>query len=102
MRGGKMPTKKEPEISIHTTISKFGGFIKVIALLTVGAGGVAGYNQLNTPTTPTTACAMEIDRKMVEYNARLVKVETRMDNTDLNILEIKASLIRIETYLMGK
>lgn len=95
-----MPTKKGPEIQINTTMNKFGGFIKILALLVAGAGGVAGYNQL-TPT-PNEACAMEIEKKMAEYNSRLVKVETRMDNTDLNILEIKASLIRIETYLMGK
>ena len=91
-------TGKKPEISITTTLSKFSAFLKVLAFLVVGAGGTVGYNKITGPEN-LDQCSIEIEKRLGEYDQRLVKVETRMDNTDINIIEIKQSLIRIETYL---
>jgi len=95
-------TSKKPEISINTTLSKFGAFLKVLAFLVVGAGGTVGYNKITEPETLENQCSIEIEKRLGEYNQRLVKVETRMDNTDLNIVEIKSSLVRIESYLLNQ
>lgn len=102
-------TRKEPELQIKTTLAKFAGFLKGLALCIslcgVGAGGTVAYNKLGEEPVieqqySESHCSLEIERKLNEYNARLTKVETRMDNTDLNIVEIKASLVRIETFLI--
>lgn len=104
-----MTTKKDqPELTVNlkTTLQKFGGFFRVVllscTLVAGGVGGKYGYDKLSESSNQyESACSIEIERRMAEYNSRLTKVETRMDNTDLNIIEIKASLIRIETYLLN-
>ena len=98
-------TRKEPELQIKTTLAKFAGFLKALALIGILIGGSVGYNKLTSSSEDVNTevqCSIEIEKRLGEYNQRLVKVETRMDNTDVNILEIKSSLYRIETYLMGR
>ena len=100
-----MTSKKEPELQIKTTLAKFAGFLKALALIGILIGGSVGYNKLTSSSEDVNTevqCSIEIEKRLGEYNQRLVKVETRMDNTDVNILEIKSSLYRIETYLMGR
>lgn len=101
-------TSKTPEVRLNTSLNSISKFVRAIVLalvlLGVGAGGTAAYNKYNSPTYEEqyseSHCSLEIEKKLSEYNSRLTKVETRMDNTDMNIVEIKASLIRIETFLM--
>ena len=102
-------TSKTPEVRLNTSLNSISKFVRAIVLalvlLGVGAGGTAAYNKYNNEPTieeqySESHCSLEIEKKLSEYNGRLTKVETRMDNTDMNIVEIKASLIRIETFLM--
>ena len=101
-------TSKTPEVRLNTSLNSISKFVRAIVLalvlLGVGAGGTAAYNKYNSTTYEEqyseSHCSLEIEKKLSEYNSRLTKVETRMDNTDMNIVEIKASLIRIETFLM--
>ena len=100
-----MTTKKEPELQIKTTLAKFAGFLKALALIGIMIAGSVGYNKITSSSEDANTkvqCSIEIEKRLGDYNQRLVKVETRMDNTDVNILEIKSSLYRIETYLMGR
>ena len=100
-------TSKTPEVRLNTSLNSISKFVRAIVLalilLGVGAGGTAAYNKYTQDEGTDfsrTHCSLEIEKKLNEYNGRLTKVETRMDNTDLNIVEIKASLIRIETFLI--
>ena len=101
-------TSKTPEVRLNTSLNSISKFVRaivlVLALLGVGAGGTAAYNKYSQPTIEEqyseSHCSLEFEKKLSEYNSRLTKVETRMDNTDMNIVEIKASLVRIETFLM--
>lgn len=100
-------TSKTPEVRLNTSLNSISKFVRAIVLalilLGVGAGGTAAYNKYTQDESvdfANTHCSLEIEKKLNDYNGRLTKVETRMDNTDLNILEIKASLVRIETFLI--
>lgn len=100
-------TSKTPEVRVNTSLNSISKFIKAtvlaLGILGLGAGGTAAYNKYTQDESTdytSTHCSLEIEKKLNEYNGRLTKVETRMDNTDLNIVEIKASLIRIETFLI--
>lgn len=100
-----MSPKAQPELKLNTSLASLSKFIKAavlaLTLLGVGAGGTAGYNKLTEDESINRShCSLEIQKTLNEYNNRLTKVETRMDNTDVNIIEIKASLVRIETYLL--
>lgn len=102
-----MSQKAQPELKLNTSLASLSKFIKAavlaLTLLGVGAGGTAGYNRLTTSKEETANhCSLEIQKTLNEYNSRLTKVETRMDNTDVNIIEIKASLVRIETFLINR
>lgn len=101
-----MSPKAQPELKLNTSLASLSKFIKAavlaLTLLGVGAGGTVGYNKLTEDeTVKGQHCSLEIQKTLNEYNNRLTKVETRMDNTDVNILEIKASLVRIETFLLN-
>lgn len=99
-------TKKEPELQIKTSLAKFAGFLKALALVGVmlfgsaGAGYIGSTQHDNSYNTQDSLIHV-IQTKQAEHEIRL----KLLDQTNV---EIKASLIDIQKdiktllYISGK
>lgn len=105
-----MPTRKEPELQIKTTLAKFAGFLRALALIGILVGGTSGATYLTNDHIDTELIAENKSRDSL-INALQHEVEmhniriTTVENTNV---EVKASLVDIQRdiktllYISGK
>ena len=100
-------TKKEPELQIKTSLNKFAGFLKALALIglmlsgSVGAGYLGSKQNVSNDFKYQDSVIHVIQTKQAEH-------EIRLKSLDQTSVEIKASLIDIQKdiktllYISGK
>ena len=100
-------TKKEPELQIKTSLNKFAGFLKALALTglllsgSVGAGYFGSKQNVSNDFKSQDSIIHVIQTKQAEH-------EIRLNTIDQTNLEIKASLVDIQKdiktllYISGK
>lgn len=108
-----MTKKDSPELTVNlkTTLQKFGGFLKVLAFvlgaLGVGIGGPA-VSRTIFPTEYEEDLRVRdsiinvLQEEVATHDKSIDKLNYRMDTNDENLLAIRASLTRIENFLIYK
>lgn len=103
-------TRKEPELQIKTTLAKFAGFLKALALIGILIGGTTGATYLTNDKIDTDLIAENRARDSI-INALQIDIEKhniRISNVENTNIEVKASLLEIQRdiktllYISGK
>ena len=103
-------TKKEPELQIKTTLAKFAGFLKALALIGILIGGTTGATYLTNDKIDSDVMAENRARDSIinVLQSNIEKHELRIDNVEKTNVEVKTSLIDIQKdiktllYISGK
>ena len=92
-------TKKEPEVQIKTSMKNAGAFVKVL----LAALGAMGFGAAGSALTSSTGVSAQEDRlaKLEEacsnYDIRLATAETKIDDVQLSLVDIKKDLAEIRS-----
>ena len=103
-------TRKEPELQIKTTLSKFAGFLKALALIGILIGGTTGATYLTNDKIDADFTAENRARDSIinVLQNDIEKHNIRISNVENTNIEVKASLVEIRRdiktllYLSGK
>lgn len=103
-------TKKEPELQIKTTLAKFAGFLKALALIGILIGGTTGATYLTNDKIDSDIVAENRTRDSIinALQKDIEKHELRIGNVENTNIEVKASLVEIQRdiktllYISGK
>ena len=103
-------TRKEPELQIKTTLSKFAGFLKALALIVILLGGTTGATYLTNNNIDADIAAENRarDSLIVVLRNDIDKHELRLQSVENTNVEVKSSLVIIQSdikkllYLAGK
>ncbi len=107
-----MATKPELQIntSLNTTLKKFGGFLKILALIGVIGGATVGTNYLTTSAADINDV---VDNRRRDSLINVIQNDVKQHDLRLNVventnIEVKASLVDIQKdiktllYISGK
>ena len=103
-------TRKEPELQIKTTLAKFAGFLKALALIAILIGGTSGATYLTNDKIDTDIMAENRTRDSIinVLQNDIEKHNMRITNVENTNIEVKASLVDIQRdiktllYMSGK
>lgn len=103
-------TRKEPELQIKTTLAKFAGFLKALALIVILLGGTTGATYLTNDKIDADIAAENRarDSLIVVLRNDIDKHNIRISNVENTNIEVKASLVEIQRdiktllYISGK
>lgn len=99
-------TQKEPELQIKTTLAKFAGFLKALALIAILIG--ATYLTNDKIDTDLIAENRARDSILNVLQNDIEKHNIRISNVENTNIEVKASLVEIQRdiktllYISGK
>ena len=105
-----MSPKKEPELQINTSLSKFAGFLRALALIVILLGGTTGATYLTNDKIDEDIVAENKarDSLIIELRNDIDKHELRLQSVENTNVEVKSSLVIIQSdikkllYLAGK
>ena len=103
-------TRKEQELQIKTTLAKFAGFLKALALIGILIGGTTGATYITNDKIDSDIMAENRTRDSIinVLQSNIEKHELRIDNVEKTNVEVKTSLIDIQKdiktllYISGK
>ena len=103
-------TRKEPELQIKTTLAKFAGFLKALALIGILIGGTTGATYLTNDKIDADFTAENRARDSIinVLQKDIEKHDIRIGNVENTNIEVKASLVEIQRdiktllYISGK
>lgn len=103
-------TRKEPELQIKTTLAKFAGFLKALALIAILIGGTSSATYLTNNKIDSDFIAENRARDSIinVLQNDVEKHNIRISNVENTNIEVKASLVEIQRdiktllYLSGK
>ena len=103
-------TKKEPELQIKTSLAKFAGFFKALALIVVLLGGTAGSSYLTNQYNAEDELAKDRTRDslITVLKNDIKEHEVRIAGIEATNVDIKSDLTVIRTdikqllYMAGK
>ena len=103
-------TRKEPELQIKTTLAKFAGFLKALALIAILIAGTSSATYLTNDKIGSDLIEENRARDSI-INALQNDIEKhniRISNVENTNIEVKASLVEIQRdiktllYISGK
>lgn len=105
-----MTAIKEPELQIKTTLAKFAGFLKALALIGILIGGTTGATYFTNDKIDEDIVAENKarDSLIIELRNDIDKHELRIQSVENTNVEVKSSLVIIQSdikkllYLAGK
>ena len=105
-----MTARKEPELQIKTTLAKFAGFLKALALIGILIGGTTGATYLTNDKIDADIMAENRTRDSIinVIQNDIEKHNMRITNVENTNVEVKASLVDIQRdiktllYMSGK
>ena len=105
-----MTTRKEPELQIKTTLSKFAGFLKALALIFSMIAGTSVATYLTNDNIDADIMAENRTRDSIinVLQNDIEKHNMRITNVENTNIEVKASLVDIQRdiktllYMSGK
>ena len=90
---------KEPEVQIKTSMKNAGAFIKV-ALSALGAMGLGAAGSVLTSSSDANAQderMSKLESACSGYNVRLTATETKLQNYEYNLIEMRKDLAEIRS-----
>ena len=90
---------KEPEVQIKTSMKNAGAFIKVL-LAALGAMGFGAAGSVLTSSTDVNAQEermSKLESACSGYNTRLTTTETKLQNYEFNLIEMRKDLAEIRS-----
>lgn len=90
---------KEPEVQIKTSMKNAGAFIKVL-LAALGAMGFGAAGSILTSSTDVNAQEermSKLESACSNYNVRLTTTETKLQNYEYNLIEMRKDLAEIRS-----
>lgn len=90
---------KEPEVQIKTSMKNAGAFIKVL-LAALGAMGFGAAGSVLTSSTDVNAQEermSKLESACSGYNVRLTATETKLQNYEYNLIEMRKDLAEIRS-----
>ena len=105
-----MYDKKRTRVTNKTTLSKFAGFLKALALIGILIGGTTGATYITNDKIDSDIMAENRTRDSIinVLQSNIEKHELRIDNVEKTNVEVKTSLIDIQKdiktllYISGK
>ena len=90
---------KEPEVQIKTSMKNMGAFVKVL-LAALGAMGLGAAGSVLTSSTDVNAQEermSKLESACSGYNVRLTATETKLQNYEYNLIEMRKDLAEIRS-----
>ena len=90
---------KEPELTLNTNLKNLGGFLKT-GLTALGALGLGAAGSVITSSTDVNAQEermSKLESACSGYNTRLTTTETKLQNYEYNLVEVRKDLAEIRS-----
>ena len=90
---------KEPELQINTSMKNAGAFVKIL-LSALGAMGLGAAGSVLTSSTDANAQEermSKLESACSGYNVRLTTTETKLQNYESNLVEVRKDLAEIRS-----
>lgn len=90
---------KEPEVQIKTSMKNMGGFVKILlaALSAMGFGAAGSVLTSSTDVNAQEERMSKLESACSGYNVRLATQETKLQNYESNLVEVRKDLAEIRS-----